>query len=94
LIVVSDTSPLTYLYQIGRFTLLSSLHGEVIIPPAVEHELRQAGLLHESLDWSVLRVVEPRSLDKVAALCASVDRGESEAIVVASEIEAEPPVDR
>jgi hypothetical protein len=88
-IVVSDTSPITYLHQIDRFSLLTSLYGEVVIPPAVERELKQAGLLHEGLDWSVLRVVTPRSTDMVASLGASLDPGESEAIVVASEIHAD-----
>jgi predicted nucleic acid-binding protein len=64
------------------------LYGEVVIPPAVERELKQAGLLHEELDWSVLRVIAPRSTDRVASLGASLDPRESEAIVVASEIHA------
>jgi predicted nucleic acid-binding protein len=88
-IVVSDTSPLTYLHQIGRFSLLTSLYGEVVIPPAVERELKQAGSIHEGLDWSVLRVIAPRSTDMVASLGAALDLGESEAIVVASEIHAD-----
>lgn len=89
MIVVSDTSPITYLHQIERFALLSSLYGEVVIPPAVERELRQAAPLHDSLDWSALRVVEPKSSVMVASLSASLDLGESEAIIVASEIKAD-----
>ena len=61
----------------------------MVIPPAVERELKQAPLLHERLDWSALRVVIPRSSDIVASLGASLDPGESEAIVVASEIHAD-----
>ena len=57
MIVVSDTSPITYLSQIERFGLLTALYGEVVIPPAVERELRVAASLHRDLDWSVLRVV-------------------------------------
>lgn len=89
MIVVSDTSPITYLHQIERFALLSRLYGEVVIPPAVERELKEAAPLHEDLDWSVLRVVEPKSSGMVASLSASLDLGESEAIVVASEIKAD-----
>ena len=81
MIVVSDTSPITYLYQIARFGLLSSLYGEIVIPPAVERELRVAASLHHDLEWSVLRVVEPKSSELVASLSASLDLGESEAIV-------------
>lgn len=38
MIVVSDTSPLTALLQIGKADLLPSLFGEVFIPPAVHDE--------------------------------------------------------
>jgi predicted nucleic acid-binding protein len=44
---------------------------------------------HHDLDWSVLRVVKPKSSELVASLSLSLDRGESEAIVVASEVEAD-----
>lgn len=89
MIVVSDTSPVTYLSQIERFGLLTALYGEVVIPPAVERELRSAASLHHDLDWSVLRVVKPKSSELVASLSFSLDLGESEAIVVASEVEAD-----
>lgn len=89
MIVVSDTSPLTYLHQIGRFALLSALYDQVIIPPAVQRELKEAPQLHEDLDWSRLRVVEPKSLDAVASLAESLGPGEAEAIIVASELRAD-----
>lgn len=89
MIVVSDTSPLTYLYQIQRFDLLSSLYGEVVVPPAVERELKAGAHLHEGLDWALLRVVAPKSSHRVTLLSASLDLGESEAIVLASEIKAD-----
>jgi predicted nucleic acid-binding protein len=38
MIVVSDTSPITALLQIGRIELLSSIYGEVFIPRAVSDE--------------------------------------------------------
>ena len=79
----SDTSPLTYLHQIERFVLLSALYEEVVIPPAVERELKAAAHLHENLDWSLLLVVKPKSWDAVTSLYAFLDFGEAEAIVVA-----------
>jgi len=88
-IVVSDTSPLTYLHQIQRFALLQSLYGEVIIPPAVERELKAETRLHEGLDWTLLRVVEPKRSEMVTLLSESLDLGESEAIVLATEINAD-----
>lgn len=39
MIVVSDTSCISNLLSIGQETLLPRLFGEVLIPPAVEHEL-------------------------------------------------------
>ena len=80
MIVVSDTSPLTYLHQIERFALLSALYEEVVIPPAVERELKAAAHLHENLDWSLLLVVKPKSLDAVTSLYASLDLGEAEGL--------------
>lgn len=38
--VVSDTSPLSYLILIGEVDVLHTLYGDVLIPPAVEKELR------------------------------------------------------
>lgn len=88
-IVVSDTSPLSHLHQIGRLSLLYALYGEIIIPPAVAHELRAAPELHEGFDWSHLRVVTPIAAQQVEALLTEIDRGESEAIVVALELHAD-----
>lgn len=89
MIVVSDTSPLSYLHQVGRLHVLSELYGEVIIPPAVEKELRTAEEIHAGLDWSLLRVISPKDRGKVDALLADLDLGETEAIVLAQELEAD-----
>jgi predicted nucleic acid-binding protein len=40
MIVVSDASPLTALLTVGQADLLTVLFGEVVIPEAVEAELR------------------------------------------------------
>ena len=42
MIVVSDTSPLTALLTVGQAEILSQLFGEVVIPQAVETELRRS----------------------------------------------------
>lgn len=89
MIVVSDTSPLSYLDQVGHLTLLQSLYDDIIVPPAVLDELRAASALHATFDWSFVRVVMPQSILRVEALLAELDRGESEAIVVALEIGAD-----
>jgi predicted nucleic acid-binding protein len=88
-IVISDTSPLSYLHQIGRLALLHSLYEEIIIPPAVENELRAAAALHAVFDWSLIRVVPPASVRRVEELLEELDRGESEAVIVALELGAD-----
>ena len=45
MIVVSDTSAITALLQVGRETLLKELYGEVLIPVTVRTELLQTHAL-------------------------------------------------
>ncbi len=89
MIVVSDTSPLSYIHQIGRLSLLTSLYEDIIIPPAVADELQAAPRLHETFDWSLVRIVPPESVRRVEELLNELDRGESEAIIVALEVGAD-----
>lgn len=89
MIVVSDTSPLSYAHQIGLLAVLHALYGEIVIPPMVEHELLAAPELHSGFDWSLIRIVPPRATEQVEDLIGELDRGESEAIVVALELEAD-----
>ena len=39
--IITDTSPIQYLYQIHLLTLLPTLYGQVIMPQAVANELAQ-----------------------------------------------------
>ena len=39
-VVVSDTSPIRALSHLGRVDLLRELFGTVLVPPAVDEELR------------------------------------------------------
>lgn len=89
MIVVSDTSPLSYIHQVGRLSLLTVLYENIIIPPAVADELRAAPRLHETFDWSRVRIVSPEATRRVEELLNELDRGESEAIIVALEVGAE-----
>lgn len=89
MIVVSDTSPLSYLHRIERLSILKSLYGAVVIPPAVRQEIQAAGRLHEQLDWSFIRIIAPVDTKEVDELREHLDRGESEAIVVARELKAD-----
>ena len=91
MIVVSDTSPLSYLRQIGRPNLLADLFGNIIIPPAVLAEWRCDTPVERELlqmfPW--VKVVAPRNTVAVEQLEQELDRGEAEAIVVAEELHAE-----
>jgi len=53
MIVVSDTSPVSNLFIIGRLELLHLLFGDVIIPSEVHHELLRLG--KSGLDVSVFQ---------------------------------------
>lgn len=85
MIVVSDTSPLTALLTVGQAEILSQLFGEVIIPKAVETELRRS---HPTLpDWLRGRPLSDGT--KAGLYAQSVDRGEAEAIALAEELHAD-----
>jgi predicted nucleic acid-binding protein len=81
MIVVSDTSPITTLMQIGRVDLLRTLYGEVLIPEAVRDELLAA---HHSLP-RFCECVPAADRKAVNLLLAELDPGEAEAIVLAKE---------
>lgn len=85
MIVVSDTSPITTLLQIGRADLLRKLYSEVLIPEAVRAEL---SITHPSLPkfFQCLPVVDRQA---VICLLAELDPGEAEAIVLAKEKHAD-----
>ncbi len=85
MIVVSDTSAVTSLIQIGRVEVLTRLYGEIFIPQAVRNELLQT---HPALP-AFLRVRQTGAEDEVHRLCAELDLWEAEAIILAKEIRAD-----
>ncbi|MFM8470971.1 MAG: DUF3368 domain-containing protein [Limisphaerales bacterium] len=85
MIVVSDTSVITSLMQVGCVRLLRDLHGEVLIPPAVSAELLRS---HRELP-SFLEVRPVANRTRVANLVVELDEGEAEAIVLAGEVKAD-----
>jgi len=98
--VVSDTSPLSYLILIGEVEVLSVLYGEILIPSAVEKELRSPDgpgpprtWIGEAPPW--LHVEQPPaespegwSLETEEKLQA-LDQGESQAIRLAESADSE-----
>ena len=97
--VVSNTSPLTNLLAIDRFQLLFEIYDSVTIPEAVVEEItvdkdkpnpKQGQIPKEelgSLSWLEIRQVDNHDL--VRSLTRELDPGESEAIALAVETEAE-----
>ncbi len=90
MIVVSDTSPLTNLMQIGRVEILEKLFGQVVVPEAVLHELQalefQRKIL-ENLPW--LRAQMPEDEALVQNLSERLDAGEAAAITLAVQLQAD-----
>jgi len=83
-IVVSDTSPLRALTHLE---LLGKLFSQILIPPAVEAELKRVGLdLFQSPGQTTFALRAPGDVNQVSALLNELDPGESEAISLAIEV--------
>jgi predicted nucleic acid-binding protein len=85
MIVVSDTSCISNLITIGHDHLLQKLFADVIIPPAVEAELRR---FHTSIP-PFIKIITPRHAQAVASLTEEIDLGEAEAICLARDLSAQ-----
>jgi uncharacterized protein len=88
-IVVSNTSPLLYLHQVGHLDLLRELYGRLQIPPAVRIEL-QAGAEQgvpvpdvQALGW-----IDEQALTDRRLLPAVIDLGPGEAEAIALALSA------
>jgi predicted nucleic acid-binding protein len=84
MIVVSDSSVVSNLLRLGAEGLLFDLFQEVVIPAAVEAELRR---FHASLPARIV-VRAPVGQAEVQRLLKELDAGEAEAIVLAQELHA------
>lgn len=87
MIVVSDTSPISNLLQIGEIELLRLTFSRVIIPDAVHHEICEVETSKSAL--SELNWIERLTVSDVALrdrLLEIVDPGEAEAITLAVEL--------
>jgi len=94
LIVVSDTSVFTNLAAIGHLHLLQQLYDRIFIPTAVYQELivdpPVPGTVEvETLQWLEVRCVSNRAIVEQLQNRAQLDPGESEAITLALEINAD-----
>jgi len=93
MLVVSDTSPISTLFAIGELGLLRKVFGEVVIPEKVFAELsrlKDFGYDLSELKGATWLIVRPaQDTTAVKELSNQLDPGESEAIVLAQELEAD-----
>ena len=93
MIVVSNASPIINLAVIGKLDLLHQLYGQISIPDAVHHEIVVLGAGQPGaadiagLDWIKVCPVADRTA--VISLCLEIDKGEAEALVLATELRAD-----
>ena len=91
--VVSNSGPLIALAQIDHFELLRLLYGTLLVPSAVQEEVVKLGQNRpgaaevEAANW--IQIESIHSQVAVELLQERLDRGESEAIVLAIEQEAD-----
>jgi len=94
-IVISDTSVITNLAAIGQLQLLSQLYNQVTIPEAVYRELADidppvpGSLEVQTAPWIEVRQVTNYKVVKYLMNEVWLDPGESEAIALALELNAE-----
>ncbi len=93
MVVVSDTSPIANLIVINRLDLLHTLFEEIIVPAAVDKEIRQLQQsgkniqAYEEATW--FKILEAKETEKVNKLKADLDAGEAEAIAIALELKCD-----
>ncbi|MEM6316140.1 MAG: DUF3368 domain-containing protein [Bacteroidota bacterium] len=90
MLVISDTSPITNLIQIGHLELLKKIYGSVFIPGQVYQELKdyeEHSQILATNDWLIVKKVKDRRA--VENLFEYLDLGECEAIVLAKETTAD-----
>ncbi len=83
-LVISNTSPLLYLHQVGHLELLPGLYGQVQIPTAVREELRAGVELGVSVpDIDTLEWLQIQPLRDMTRLPVVIDLGPGEAEAIA-----------
>lgn len=84
--VISNTSPLLYLHQVGHIDLLHKLYQRVVIPPAVREELRvgaERGVSTPDVDQISWLEVQRPSDTTLLPMVTDLGAGEAEAIALA-----------
>ncbi len=93
--IVSNTSPILNLSIIDKLNLLRRQFTEVLIPPAVQMELKAetqlpgAIAVRQAMEAQWLRVVDLKNSHLARALALELDQGEAAAIALALELGTE-----
>jgi predicted nucleic acid-binding protein len=92
-VVISDTSPLRALAHLGLLHLVPAIFDDVLIPPAVLHELENPAGQSAPVQLEALkgvRVVVPVDLNRIRDLreIQGLDLGEAEALALAIQVGA------
>jgi predicted nucleic acid-binding protein len=87
--IVSDTTTLIILGKLGRYDLLENLFSKIYIPQEVMREIniKSDGIYQEIEKNSLFQTKEIKDMALFALLDGILDKGESEAIVLAKELE-------
>lgn len=91
-IVVSDTSPIRALCHLNLLDILEGLFGNVFVPPGVVEELGKRSRRFNPVvltQYPFIEIRTPRDTSRVQQLLHSLDQGESEALSLAIEVNAE-----
>ena len=90
MVVVADTSPINYLVLIAQIDLLKQLYARILIPPGVLAELKHPAAPTPVRKWAdnPPQWLEVLSL-KSSLILAQLDLGESGAISLATEVDAD-----
>lgn len=92
--IVSNTSPILNLAIINELVLLKEQFDSILIPQAVEEELRikenlpGCDEIKTAIDEGWIKVLEAKDKDKIQLLNRELDKGEAEAITLALQVKA------
>jgi uncharacterized protein len=92
IVVVTDSSPLRALHHLGLLSLCQDLYGSVIVPEEVRNELRRPTATCPPIEISNhpgFEVRTPRSNPVDLGVPVDLDPGETQAITLAIELEAD-----
>jgi predicted nucleic acid-binding protein len=91
-IVVSDTSPIRALNHLELLSVLGLLFDQVFVPPAVVQELGRITFRLKPVDLTPFQFIDlraPQDAGRVQRFLQTLDQGESEALSLALEVDAE-----